>query len=821
MDKDLSPTGYGDANNGDDLYGLDVIDDDDATDEREREMSADDLAVLRAFDERETWQPPRMSDVPNTPPLQISNQETSDEDILLLFASEVDDDIGQMKHALSQLELDDTLDTLDMTKFAVLRRVAHKVRGTAGAMEHMAMAAIARHIETVVAQINNGSLSPFIGANALVQAVLALEVTLRDALEHGRESDVFLLALENELEQLATSMPSAKEGRVHTTVPLAELSPALFEAEERSIGETGEQDTQTLPPLPPSIRIDAQRFERLLGFSEQLAERRSPLEAAQEQVEIALHELHAAQVHLQQLEGSLADLTNHTRIPYTANGYPASSLVERMLKDAAPYRSAIHIRKLKPRPYLLKFDKVAEWDTLELERFTEREGRLRFLSDAIARVTVTSTRVQDAYANLHLLMQQYKQEALHVYTNMHLLRLTPLSVLLPRLQRVIVKSGVAVCFEVKGETTEIDKDILDALTVPLLQLLRTCIADTSFAQSERGREETPPRVWLHASALSNEVTLELGFSMTVQGGGVEAVHGSIQQLGGTVELHRNTDGGVSYVLTFPRSQGTVRGLLVRVGRQQVVIPFSQVQRVGDERYEKLDIVYRLYKLLDFPFEPDPRRRVTPIVVLPQGRSRLLAGIVVDEVVSDVDVVVKPLASHLRRAGIAGTVLDSKGNVLLLLDIPELLTYYTMMRRHLLPEEQATATKAQRTQRLVLIADDSRLLRTSLAQTLTHANYETIEAEDGLEALDKLTQTPPAIFLLDMEMPNLSGYDLLNIMRIYPELADVKVIMLTSRSSDKHKQRALDLGAHAYLVKPCPQQVLLDTIETLLHLDEGV
>jgi len=67
----------------------------------------------------------------------------------------------------------------------------------------------------------------------------------------------------------------------------------------------------------------------------------------------------------------------------------------------------------------------------------------------------------------------------------------------------------------------------------------------------------------------------------------------------------------------------------------------------------------------------------------------------------------------------------------------------------------------------------------------------------------------------MEMPNLSGYDLLGIMHIYPELNDVKVIILTSRATEKHKQRAMDLGAHAYLTKPCPPDVLLETIEKLL------
>jgi len=100
--------------------------------------------------------------------------------------------------------------------------------------------------------------------------------------------------------------------------------------------------------------------------------------------------------------------------------------------------------------------------------------------------------------------------------------------------------------------------------------------------------------------------------------------------------------------------------------------------------------------------------------------------------------------------------------------------------------------------------------------LKHANYVVLEARDGLEALEQLIQQTPDIFLLDIEMPNLNGYDLLGIMRLYPALASVKIIMLTSRSSEKHMQHALDLGAHAYLTKPCTQETLIETIQKLLR-----
>ncbi len=751
-------------------------------------MSADDLAILQAFDAMEAWQPTEQ-------PLPSSHDaEFSQEDMLLLFAAEMDEDIGQMKHALSQLEQDDTLDE---TRFTTLRRVAHKIRGTAGAMECHAMASIARHIEEVVAQITTNALLPLIGLNVLVQAVLALEVTLQDLLTHGHESDASLHTLEHELEQFSFALEPPHDDKNPTTTPLTPLSQ--------------EEDIQRYPPLPQSISVEARRFERLLLLSEQFAETRTPLENAQEQVDGALRELHTAQGRLQQLERVLTDLARPPRSPQHVPHLPASSLVERMLKEATPRRSTLHGRTLKRRPHLLKASEKTEWDPLEVEHYSERDTTIAALRDAIAQVTIADAHVQRAYAQLYEVMQRYVQRATDVHTHLHLLRLTPLSILIPRLQHVLGTYAPDILFEVTGEATEIDQDILDKLMMPLSMLLHTCIVTTQ----QTGEEHEEQHVWFHAHALGNEVTLEIGFSMEIQGGALEMVQPLMQQIRGTIELQRNSEGSVSFFLRFPRSQGTVRGLLVRVGEQQVVLPFAQVQYVSDEQHQKADIVYHLHKLLNFPYEPDPQRRVTPLIILPQGRSRLVAGILVDEVVSDVTVVIKPLAQYLQRPGVVGTVLDGKGQVLLLLDIPALLKHYTVAHRHALPGDSDTV-KVRRTQHLVLVADDSTVLRKSLTQTLEHAHYATSEARDGLEALDLLTHNPPDVFLLDMEMPNLNGYDLLSIMHIYPELSDVKIIMLTSRTTEKYKQRALELGAHAYLTKPCPRDVLLETIEGVLQ-----
>ncbi len=118
---------------------------------------------------------------------------------------------------------------------------------------------------------------------------------------------------------------------------------------------------------------------------------------------------------------------------------------------------------------------------------------------------------------------------------------------------------------------------------------------------------------------------------------------------------------------------------------------------------------------------------------------------------------------------------------------------------------------------VLVVDDAVYLRHAVRQTLQSANYIVIEARDGIEAIEQLQAKLPDICLLDIEMPNLNGYDILTLVHQMPECKNMKVIMLTSRSAEKHRLHALELGAHACLMKPCPPETLLTTILKLLHV----
>jgi len=778
----------------------------------QNELSADDRAVLRAFDEMEDREVE--SSAPATSMQEpLPQADSSPGDMLLLFTSEAAEDIATMRRVLHQLEQDDLLDA---ASFLTLQRTAHKLKGTAGAIGCNAMSAIARYIEMLIPLIKEGPITPLIGLDALVHAVVALEVTLNGLISNGQESSTPLAELEAEYRTLGINsiFHHVSPG---TNSPTRTVAPVSEEEEETFVHKIS-RPTQEVSPSAPLIRVGVRRFDQLIMHTEQLAELRTPLESAQAQVELALQELHAAQARLRHLEMSLI-----SAIPFslkTSNNKgdmyeerPTSTLVARIL-DEAEQRSLSKLRR-----HSLKSHGTLPWDELEVDRFTESNVLIHSFSEAIADVATASSQLRIAFAQLNRIVQKYMTRASTVQNDTLMLQLTPLNTLLPRLRRAVEMSTIGqkqqVQFETEGETIEIDQDILEALKHPLLQLVRNCIADSFLPSQEVEQSQQPCRTWLNARVVGNDVDIQLGFSMKVRWGSgsvdaLDAVRETMRRLHGSISAQRNATGGVSFDLRFPRSRGAVQGLLVRAGSQRVIVPFSQVQRID---YAKQEPVYLLNELLCFPAQQSSTQLVRPVLILQAG------AVQVDEILEAVELVMKPLPPHLYRPGIAGTTIDGMGNVLLMLDLPELIRHQKVLQRAstvgALQGDRKLPQHSEQTQQTILVADDSVYVRQSLLQTLSYEGYRVMEAHDGTEALEKLLGSPPSVLLLDIEMPNLNGYDLLSIMRVHPELARVKIVMLSSRSSEKHRRHAHELGAHAYLIKPCPQEILLETLQSVL------
>ncbi|MGH2494979.1 MAG: response regulator [Ktedonobacteraceae bacterium] len=284
-----------------------------------------------------------------------------------------------------------------------------------------------------------------------------------------------------------------------------------------------------------------------------------------------------------------------------------------------------------------------------------------------------------------------------------------------------------------------------------------------------------------------------------------------------------------FIQHFPQATWLVQGLLVRAWEQQALIPFAQVLRIDYQHQEDYDHFYTLNVLLGFPATPEaPAPSTIPAQSLIQPVLRLSidtqpatqVGVRVDEVIGQVELLVKPSPAPLQRPGITGMAIDSAGNVLLVLDVPELIwqDQARQGQKRVVSERRETYTitrQTTHTKAKILIVDDSVSIRRTLRQTLSQKDYVLLEASDGREALEKIEEESPDLLLLDLEMPRMNGYDVLNVLRTRSLLPNLKIVLLTSRASKKHKQRAQELGAHKYLTKPCADNTLVETVATLL------
>ncbi|HWZ20200.1 MAG TPA: response regulator [Ktedonobacteraceae bacterium] len=822
--------------------------DDFDTQDHQEELSKGDLEVLRAFHALEFSTPDDSFPHQTTPGASLIDQSNTDQsaaflsedDMLALFATEADEEIAAMRLAVKQLEQDNRLDSRGLK---ALKRGAHKVAGTAAAIGCASMSTIARHIETIIKLMEDESLAIQTGLIALLNAMQALEATLHSLLSNGFESKNPLLQLEEEYKRLNIDVHVVQNAQI-----------SLSEAIDVTSTQWFTQQTGVRDPNSTSLRIDAHHFNKLLESAENFIELDIPMEHAQKQVEIALNDLQFAQSRLRRLEPLLSSLTlsvNATPDTLVEDaGYPPSSLVARILQEASIRTSHVPQQKNVARPQPLLSYEAALWDEMEIDRFSETNVLTHSLTEAITDVALATTHLRQALTHLKSIVVQQVIQASTVRNEVFLLRSLPFNFLVTRLRAAIEMIAGAhserIQFEISGESVEINQDVLEKLADPLLELVQMQVAEVLFF-TQRSEQDTDQslHIGFNAHSTGNEITIEISFSQSVPSGAIALLQDTVHQLYGSVTLQEKGTGKITLQLRLPRSQRMIQGLLVRAGSQQVIVSVSQVKRI---HFNKLGIngqtvqarnsqdtfligtdeIYELNTLLGLKAHKHTVEKALQTALILELDNPSTA-IEVDEVVKEVELVMKPLSEYLCRPGITNTAIDANGNVLLVLNLPEMIRQKEMYQQvgktsievdiesdH----EQPMLQSGPKVCHKILIADDSIYIRQSLNMNLSHEGYAVIEAVDGLQALDQLSKESPDLLLLDFEMPNLNGYDVLSIIRSHQEFSTLKIIMLTSRSSEKHKLRASELGANAYLTKPCPQDELLKTIKSLFGDKDG-
>ena len=334
--------------------------------------------------------------------------------------------------------------------------------------------------------------------------------------------------------------------------------------------------------------------------------------------------------------------------------------------------------------------------------------------------------------------------------------------------------------------------------------------------------------------------LQPGFSTAQQvtqisgrGVGMDVVASEIKQLGGSLDIDSALGRGTTFTVRLPFTVSVNRALMVSTGEDFYAIPLNTIEgivRVSTyelEEYYKPDAPlyeyagqeYRLQylgSLLNSDHHPKLQGQALPLpVILVRGAEQPMA-LQVDNLMGSREIVVKSLGPQFSSVrGVSGATILGDGNVVVILDLP------AMIRSDILSERQRLAELAAQQQQyredrptLVMVVDDSVTVRKVTSRLLERNGMEVITAKDGLDAVAQLQDHKPDIILLDIEMPRMDGFEVASFVRHDDNLRETPICMITSRTGEKHRERALAIGVNEYLGKPFQETELLDTIKRL-------
>jgi chemosensory pili system protein ChpA (sensor histidine kinase/response regulator) len=453
---------------------------------------------------------------------------------------------------------------------------------------------------------------------------------------------------------------------------------------------------------------------------------------------------------------------------------------------------------------------------------------------------------------------------------------------LTRLVRQIAQeAGKNAELAVEGASGELDRQVLDKMLPPFEHMLRNAVVHgmETIAQRQEANKPATGRITIRLhregsemiidvaddgkgldvdairrkayeldmlkpdSKVTDEEIMELiltpGFTTASKvtqsagrGVGMDVVANEVKKLGGSLRISSVTGQGTNFTVRLPFTLAITQALIVRTGDEVYALPLPSVEGVaripraelenllsqsepsyqyGEETYKFRHLgMYLGGQAAKLP-QDDPH---VPVILVRAGEYS--AALLTDEMISSREIVVKSVGPQLASIrGIAGATILGDGRIVLILDIAALVRTGAPV----VELRKAAPTPADN-RPLALVVDDSITVRRVTERFLQRHGMRVVTARDGLDAISVMSDHKPDIILLDIEMPNMDGYEFASHVRNDERVSDVPIIMVTSRVGDKHRARAIELGVNDYLGKPFQDSALLDAIQRLLD-EKGI
>ena len=519
-------------------------------------------------------------------------------------------------------------------------------------------------------------------------------------------------------------------------------------------------------------------------------------------------------------------------------------------------------------------DNAEQFDPLEFDRFTRLQELTRFMNESVHDVqTVQQSMLKhlDETAAAMLAQGRLNRELQQGLMNV---RMVSFNSITDRLYRIVRQTGKELNkranLELQGTSVELDRSVLERMIAPFEHLLRNSIVHGLENDQQRAQSGKLPigEIRLSIRQESNEVVFEFsddgaglnyaklrekalangilqpgeevsedqlaqliftpGLSTATEiteiagrGVGMDVVRSEISALGGRIDVSSRTGQGTSFVIHLPLTLAVTQVLMVRAGETVYAIPSAMIEQVRQVKSADMENLHRARQVEwqdhSYPLQYLPHMlgnmdaaeenlSRNSVLLLRRGEQRI--ALHVDEMLGNQEVMVKNIGPQLSRlSGIAGATVLGNGGVLLILNPIQLAQRIGVTGK---PGKEA-AIQPLATHPLIMVVDDSLTVRKITSRMLLRAGYQVVTATDGVDALEKLEEFTPRVMLLDIEMPRMDGFALAKQLRRDPRTRDLPIIMITSRTADKHREYAMQLGVNTYLGKPYQEDDLLQNI----------
>ncbi len=805
-------------------------------------------------------------------------------EILEFFQPEAEEHLQVVSDCLISLEGNNNPEEINR-----LFRAIHTVKGSAAQVGLKRLGAIAHRVEDLIGRLRDGEIEP---SPAVVDLCLeSVDVLKKTLHQQWTDESEMRNAVDSLLNRIAEFAPVEIEEAADDAFVAADSFEQPLHGNELA-PPTHARKAIKQPAAPAqaakSVRIALERLDRMMNTVGELVINRTRMVGRVSELEKLVDTLSFSKERLQGKVNEFQEKYEFNRISSsrTFSSWQSATTPQRLTSAAAGDGM---------------FDDFSE---LEMDRYDDFNILSRSMAEISADVNEVLTQLEGYIGRVEGDIDEFTKLAHHLQDEFTAARMVPIGTLYSRLSRAVrdaaQSAGKLVDLNFVGNETELDNNIIQQISDPLVHLVRNSVAhgiERSDARRDAGKSEIGT-VSLRAYHRGNHIYIEVeddgggidyervkhaaierglvshdtadrlterdlremlfhpGFStahskteLAGRGVGLDVVRANLNALNGEVEIQSTPGAGTKFTLKVPLTLIISPALFVRCGGVSFALPLAVVEEIRRIRADEIedvggklltkvrDVVTEVVRLDTYLGLPplEPINGYFRMVVANTGNRQI--GLVVEEVLGKDEIVIKNLGEYLRRVKLfPGTTIAPDGSLILLIDLNRMVAAEPNERRTLqasasaarvfAPGSEAIARGTIPTdaidrvehERVIVVADDSISVRKFVGRMLEKNGYRVKLAADGLEAAELVAQHGCHLVITDLEMPRMTGYELMVQLRQNPQTRRIPVMVVTSRAGAKHRDRAIKEGATSFLTKPVQEDQLIAAVEKLIGLE---